>query len=137
MANIIIYVPFNSYYPRLYLSDCDTCVVVVRVHVFWVLMSSSTVGPLTILTLVTPSRTRPTSVWCMQTYTLVLFHIKMSTFKVCIAGYVLIDWCWAQIFLNSPAQENSWNQINRFHEFFFDQIPFFAISKMAKNQFLN
>ena len=24
----------------------------------------------------------------------------------------------------------------QFHEFFFDQIPFFAISKMAKNQFL-
>ena len=26
---------------------------------------------------------------------------------------------------------------NQFHEIFFDQIPFFAISKMAKNQFLN
>ena len=37
----------------------------------------------------------------------------------------------------SPAQKNSWNQINQFHEIIFDQIPFFAISKMAKNQFLN
>ena len=37
----------------------------------------------------------------------------------------------------SPAQKNTWNQINQFHEFFFVQIPFFAISKMAKNQFLN
>ena len=25
---------------------------------------------------------------------------------------------------------------NQFHEIFYDQIPFFAISKMAKNQFL-
>ena len=33
--------------------------------------------------------------------------------------------------------KNSRNQINQFHEIFFDQIPFFAISKMAKNQFLN
>ena len=37
----------------------------------------------------------------------------------------------------SPGQKNSWNQINQFHEFFFHQIPFFAISKMVKNQFLN
>ena len=38
----------------------------------------------------------------------------------------------------NPGQKNSWNQINQFHEKnFFDQIPFFAISKMAKNQFLN
>ena len=30
------------------------------------------------------------------------------------------------------------NQNNQFHEKnFFDQIPFFAISKMAKNQFLD
>ena len=26
---------------------------------------------------------------------------------------------------------------NQFHEFFLDQMPFFAISKMAKNGFLN
>ena len=38
----------------------------------------------------------------------------------------------------SPDQKNSWNQINQFHEKnFFDQNPFFAILKMAKNQFLN
>ena len=38
----------------------------------------------------------------------------------------------------SSGQKNSWNQINQIHEkIFFDQIPFFAISKMAKNQFLN
>ena len=40
----------------------------------------------------------------------------------------------------SPGQKkkNSWNQINKFCDFFFfDQIPFFATSKMAKNQFLN
>ena len=35
------------------------------------------------------------------------------------------------------CQKNSRNQINQFHEFFLDQIPFFAIPKMAKNQFLN
>ena len=34
-------------------------------------------------------------------------------------------------------KKNTWNQINQFHDFFFDQIPFFEISKMAKNQFLN
>ena len=28
-------------------------------------------------------------------------------------------------------------EINQFHEKYFDQIPFFAISKMAKYQFLN
>ena len=34
--------------------------------------------------------------------------------------------------------KNSWNQINQFLKLvFFDQIPFFAISKMTKNQFLN
>ena len=33
----------------------------------------------------------------------------------------------------SPGQKKSWNQINQFHDFFFDQIPFFAISKMVKN----
>ena len=43
-----------------------------------------------------------------------------------------------QKILKSPGQKKSLNQINQFHElFFFHQIPFFAISKMAKNQFLN
>ena len=38
----------------------------------------------------------------------------------------------------SRQKKNSWNQINQFHKKkFLDQIPFFAISKMAKNQFLN
>ena len=32
--------------------------------------------------------------------------------------------------------KNLSNLINQFHEFFLGQIPFFAISKMAKNQFL-
>ena len=41
-------------------------------------------------------------------------------------------------FKKSPGLKNSWNQINQFHEFFTGQIPFFfAISKLAKNQFLN
>ena len=45
---------------------------------------------------------------------------------------------WARKFKKVQAKKNSWNQINQFHEkTFFDQIPFFAISKMAKNQFLN
>ena len=35
------------------------------------------------------------------------------------------------------AKKNLRNQINQFHEYFFGQIPFFAISKVAKNQFLN
>ena len=39
--------------------------------------------------------------------------------------------------LKSPGQKILSNKINQFHEKFFDQIPFFAISKMAKNQFLN
>ena len=42
-----------------------------------------------------------------------------------------------QKILKSSSQKNSWNQINQFHKKIFDQIPFFAISKMAKNQFLN
>ena len=36
--------------------------------------------------------------------------------------------------------KNQWfflHDINQFHEIFFGQIPFFAISKMAKNQFLS
>ena len=32
----------------------------------------------------------------------------------------------------STGQKNSWSQINQFHEIFFGQILFFAISKMAK-----
>ena len=39
--------------------------------------------------------------------------------------------------LKKSGQKNSWNQINQFDENFFDQIPFFAISKLVKNQFLN
>ena len=37
-----------------------------------------------------------------------------------------------QKILKTPGQKK-----NQFHKEFFDQIPFFAISKMAKNQFLN
>ena len=37
---------------------------------------------------------------------------------------------------SDAGQKNSLNQINQFHEKIFDQIPFFGISKMAKNQFL-
>ena len=37
----------------------------------------------------------------------------------------------------SPGKKNLLNQINQFHEIFIDQNPFLAISKMAKNQFLN
>ena len=43
---------------------------------------------------------------------------------------------WARKFKKIPVQKNSWNQINQFHEKSFDQIPFFAISEMAKIQFL-
>ena len=39
--------------------------------------------------------------------------------------------------LKKSRPKNLWNQINQFHEFFFDQVPFFAISKLAKNQFLD
>ena len=39
--------------------------------------------------------------------------------------------------LKNPGQKNSRNQIIQFHEIYLDQIPFFAISKMTKNQFLN
>ena len=38
---------------------------------------------------------------------------------------------------SSPKNNNSCNQKNQFHEIFFDQIPFFAISKMANIQLLN
>ena len=38
-------------------------------------------------------------------------------------------------FKNSRPKKKSWNQINQ--EFFYNQNPFFAILKMAKNQFLN
>ena len=34
-------------------------------------------------------------------------------------------------------KKNSWNHIYQFHEFFFDQIPLFAISKLVRNQSLN
>ena len=36
----------------------------------------------------------------------------------------------------SPGKKNREVKYNQFHEFFFDQIPFFAISKMAKSQFM-
>ena len=39
--------------------------------------------------------------------------------------------------LKKSREKNSWNQINQYYEIFFNQIPFFAFSKMAKNQFLN
>ena len=40
--------------------------------------------------------------------------------------------------LKKSRPKNSWNQINQFHEKKFStKIHFFAISKMAKNQFLN
>ena len=39
--------------------------------------------------------------------------------------------------LKKSRQKNSSNQINQFHEIYFDQITLFAISKMAKYQFLN
>ena len=37
----------------------------------------------------------------------------------------------------NPGQKNSWNKINQFHEKKIAQITVFAISNMAKNQFLN
>ena len=39
--------------------------------------------------------------------------------------------------LKKPRQKNSCNQINQFHEIFFDQIAFFPFQKWPKNQFLN
>ena len=44
---------------------------------------------------------------------------------------------WARKLKNVQAKKTRKIKINQFHEIFFDQIPFFAISKMAKNQFLN
>ena len=35
------------------------------------------------------------------------------------------------------THEIAWNQLNQFHEIFCWKISIFAISKMAKNQFLN
>ena len=43
--------------------------------------------------------------------------------------YVGIYFIVGQKIKKSPGQQNSWNQINQFHEISFDQIPFFAISK--------
>ena len=39
--------------------------------------------------------------------------------------------------VNSGKYTVQFWSISQFHELFFDQIPFFAISKMDKNQFLN
>ena len=36
-----------------------------------------------------------------------------------------------------PKKKLVKKKINQFHEIFLDQIPFFAISKIAENQFLN
>ena len=44
---------------------------------------------------------------------------------------------WARKFKEVHAKKNLPNQMNQFLEKFFDQNPFFAISKMAKKQFLN
>ena len=43
----------------------------------------------------------------------------------------------ARKFKKVQAKKKSWIQIKQFHEIFFDKFPCFAISKMAKNQFLN
>ena len=37
----------------------------------------------------------------------------------------------------SRPKKNSKNKINQFQEIFMDQYPFFAISKMARNHFVN
>ena len=49
----------------------------------------------------------------------------------------LADSQWAKKFKNVQAKQATSNQIYQFHEKIFGQIPFFAISKMAKNQFIN
>ena len=51
----------------------------------------------------------------------------------------LADSQWAKIFFKKsrPNKLHTSNQINQFHENFFGQISFFAITKMANNQFLN
>ena len=61
-----------------------------------------------------------------------LYRPVMLGFKMGNPTYIV-----GQKIKKSPGQKNSWNHINQFHEEFFGQISFFAISKMAKNQFLN
>ena len=60
----------------------------------------------------------------------------------CITGMLGYIYKWAgptvgQKIKKGPGQKNSWNQINRFHEIYFDPIPSFGVSKIAKNQFWN
>ena len=85
-----------------------------------------------------------------------ILHAGLQRFRCCASQYYVlhfIQWPpvgWLQLRLLSGLKqcglksvkfvlfwEASWNQINQFHEKIFDQNPFFAISKMAKNQFLN
>jgi len=44
---------------------------------------------------------------------------------------------WAIKFKKIQAKKTREIKLINFTKIFFDQIPFFAISKMAKNQFLN
>ena len=51
--------------------------------------------------------------------------------------YLQFKWARKSQKVQLSLKQKSWKQINQFHENFVDQNPFFAISKMAKNQFLN
>ena len=80
----------------------------------------------------------------------VLFKVTFAGFSKCfpfseiwllgsIISNLSIPWIsiWYISYAKARGKKNSYNQINQFHEICFDQIPFFAMSKMAKNQFLN
>ena len=69
-----------------------------------------------------------------------LVVLKYKSVVVCYRGSVYAKYVHAH--LKKTQKFNMYtsnsNQINQFHEKnFFYQIPFFAISKMAKNQFSN
>ena len=64
----------------------------------------------------------------------IIFWSFSLCFCCCFSSSSSVGIVGQKIFKN-PGQKNSWNQINQFHEKNFDQIHFFAISKMAKNEF--
>ena len=54
---------------------------------------------------------------------------RESSFALCFYFWVVPHTHSGPENLKKSRPKNSWNQINQFHEIFFDQIPFFEISK--------
>ena len=74
--------------------------------------------------------------------TLLTQRLKPTFFSdfraLCMCGTRCHDSQWARKLKKSMPKKTLRKLINQFHEIIcFDQIPFFAVSKMAKNQFLN